>query len=206
AAIDILTSHHFNVWEGGGDIHDVFVDAHLLRGLTCLRSGAYQRAQADFQTATTYPDNLEVGRPIYDIRAIRNHYFIGQSLKLQGSEGYHKHFELASGMEGRDHFMFYKGKALQELAQDVEAMALFDRMIVQGQERLASDEEIDFFAKFGEKGMQNRRRAQAHYLVGLGYYGKGDLDRARAELQKAQSLDINNSWINYYLATVDQSR
>ncbi|MBN1466978.1 DUF5107 domain-containing protein, partial [candidate division KSB1 bacterium] len=51
AAIDILTSHHFNVWEGGGDIHDVFVDAHLLRGLTYLRSGAYQRAQADFQTA-----------------------------------------------------------------------------------------------------------------------------------------------------------
>ncbi|MBN1559152.1 DUF5107 domain-containing protein [candidate division KSB1 bacterium] len=206
AAIDILTNHHFNVWEGGGDIHNVFVDAHLLRGLTFLRCEDYEKAQADFQTATLFPDNLEVGRPIYDMNALRNHYFIGHVLELQGIQQSQEHFELASRMDARDQFLFYKGKALLELSQDDKATALFDRMIKQGQEQLSSDQEIDFFAKFGEKARQNSRRAHAHYLIALGHYGKGDVDRAREELQKAQSLDINNVWINYYLEMIDKSR
>ena len=32
-AIAILEGHHFRKWEGVGNVHDTYVDAHLLRGL-----------------------------------------------------------------------------------------------------------------------------------------------------------------------------
>lgn len=197
-AIDILTTHHFNVWEGGGDIHNVFVDAHLLRGLNYLHSGNYEKARADFETATCYPDNLEVGRPIRDVNAPRNHYFIGLIRKLLRNSDAKEYFELASQSVARGHILFYKANALVELDQKTSAYALFDQMIKEGRTQKSRDD-IDFFAKFGERGSRDTRRARAHLIAGLGYYGKGDTDLAKIELQKAQELDSSNVWVNYYL-------
>jgi len=70
-AIKYLTTHHFNTWEGGGNIHDIYVDAFLLRGLDFFSKKNYTKALSDFQGALKYPRNLEVGRPINDPQACR---------------------------------------------------------------------------------------------------------------------------------------
>ena len=33
-AIDIMKDRHFHLWEGGGQIHDIYVDSHMLKGLS----------------------------------------------------------------------------------------------------------------------------------------------------------------------------
>jgi tetratricopeptide (TPR) repeat protein len=202
AAIKTLTMHHFNVWEGGGSIHGVFVDAFQLRGLQLLNDGQLEAALADFQTATEYPDNLEVGRPSFDRRAGRHHYFLGQVYeRLNQNEKAQAHYQIAADHQSRDDYSYYQALALLKLDKKNEADAIFDQLIERGAKQLERNTEIDFFAKFGEKARQQQRAAQAHYLIALGSYGKGDIDRARTELAQAQELDMNDPWINYY-ATV----
>jgi hypothetical protein len=58
-----MASHHFHVWEGGGGIHGLFVDAHLLRGQKLLDAGNARAALKDFEAAATYPANFDVAEP-----------------------------------------------------------------------------------------------------------------------------------------------
>ena len=59
---------------------------------------------------------------------------------------------------------------------------------------LEKGESLDFFAKFGEREDRATRMASAHYLVGLGYMGKGIKDQAKAEFEKALELNANHLW------------
>ncbi len=43
-ALDYLQSNFFHAQEGREDIHDVYVDAHLLQGLACLGKVSLRRA------------------------------------------------------------------------------------------------------------------------------------------------------------------
>ncbi len=199
AAIKTLTTHHFNVWEGGGSIHGVFVDAHQLRGLQLLAGGQYQRALVDFQTATQYPDNLEVGRPSHDHRAGRHDYFLGRVYEqLDQPEKAQQRYKMAAAHNSRDVYSFYRGLALEKVNEKEKALEIFDQLVELGSRQLQRDNDVDFFAKFGEKDRQQQRAARAHFLIALGAYGKGDTERARAELAKARELDVNNPWVNYY--------
>lgn len=198
-AIKTLTTHHFNVWEGGGDIHNVFVNAHLLRGAQLLQDEQVDAALADFQTATEYPDNLEVGRPTFDRNAGRSHYFLGLVYeKLNQQDKANKHFEAASTQNSRNDLAFYQGMALLKMDKKKEAEDIFDNLVERGTRQLEQNDEIDFFAKFGEKGRQQQRLAQAHYLIALGSLGNGDKNRASSELNVARQFYINDPWINYY--------
>lgn len=71
-----------------------------------------------------------------------------------------------------------------------------------GQERLKGSA-TDFFAKFGEKETQEDRLAAAHYLLGLGCLGTGDVAGAKAELAMAMELHRNNLWARRKLSEVE---
>lgn len=62
-AIKIMDSRHFHLWEGGGEIHDIYVMSHILKGKSLLDKKAYKRAMEEFRLATLYPENLEVPAP-----------------------------------------------------------------------------------------------------------------------------------------------
>ncbi len=62
-AIRIMNTRHFHLWEGGGDIHDVYVTSHILKGKSLLEKKSYKRAMEEFRLATLYPENLEVPAP-----------------------------------------------------------------------------------------------------------------------------------------------
>ena len=83
-AIDYLTNNFFHVREGGGDIHDVYVDAHLLKGLELMNQKKYREALAHFEKASEYPENLSVGRPKNDRRAAEVAYYIGSAHEALG--------------------------------------------------------------------------------------------------------------------------
>ena len=194
-AIDLLSKRHFHVWEGGGGIHNLYVDAHLWRGEEYFAARRYKEALNDYQAALEYPENLEVARPYRGGRDSQIYYFIGTAHEALGdkkraAEFYKKSVEQKQGWS---EIGYYQGLALRKLSKNKEAEQMFEGLIQTGKQRLETAPSMDFFAKFGEKQSALVRNAEAHYLVGLGCLGKGNKEEARAEFKKALELNINHS-------------
>ena len=83
-AIRILDSRHFHVWEGGGEVHGIFVDAHLLKGLKLAAAKKYDAAIREYAAADTYPERLEVGRPDSGGPRAKIYYYMGLAYAGKG--------------------------------------------------------------------------------------------------------------------------
>jgi tetratricopeptide (TPR) repeat protein len=189
-ALELIEGHHFHVWEGGGEIHGVYVDAHLLRGQKEMAGGKYDRALRDYEAALEYPDNLEVGRPSSGGRDAEIHYFIGTALEAKGEktaagDAFKRSAEAASGPPETAYF---QGLSWRKLGQEPRARECFDRLIGLARENLEKGPAMDFFAKFGERESGRRRTAYFHYLLGLGRRGWGEQAEAKTEFRKALEL------------------
>ncbi len=197
-AIELLASRHFHTWEGGGRIHNVYVDAHLLRGQKKLKDKRYLEALEDFEAALEYPENLEVGRPKRDKRTCQTYFFIGSAYEAFGdTQKAREYFEKSASVEvGRSEYSYYKGLALKKLGQEDEAEKIFDELIGSAK----PGPTVTFFAKFGEKQAHNVRTANIHYMLGLAYLGKGIQEEAQAEFEKALDLNINHLWAGVHLS------
>jgi len=193
-AIDLLENHHFHIWEGGGMIHDVYVDAHLLRGQERFKAKKYRDALKDFEAALEYPNNLEVGRPHRDARTSQVNYLIGTAHEALGrAEQARQCFEKSvAGQYGWSEISYCQGLAYRKLGQEREAIEVFDGLIKLGKERLAASAGLDFFEKFGERQSEVSRLAHAHYLLGLGHLGKGIKAEAKAEFEQVLKLNPNH--------------
>jgi tetratricopeptide (TPR) repeat protein len=203
-AVDYLTNNQFHIREGGGEIHDVYVDAHLLRGLRYLRQGKPKDALTDFQAASEYPDNLSVGRPGNDSRAAQVAYYTASAYEALGDsqkagEFYRKAAD-QKGTGGWPEARFYQGLSLVKLGQKSRADEIFDDLVKTGKQRLSGMATEDFFAKFGGGQTAAARQASAHYILGLGYRGKGQNDQAKAEFEKAVQLNVSDVWAAAQLA------
>ena len=83
-AIDLLEHHHFRVWEGESGVHDLYADAHLLRGRKFLRSSQYAEARRDFEAALEYPDRFETSRPDRGGKPAEVCYMLGTVCEAEG--------------------------------------------------------------------------------------------------------------------------
>jgi len=197
-AVDALATQHFHVREGGGEIRDVYVDAHLLRGISRLKAGNPEQALVDFLAAAEYPENLSVGKPKNDPRAAQFAYYTGCAYEASGDaqkakECFEQGTQEHGGYRSPD-ARFYRAMCLRKLDRETEAMADFDELIKSGTERLARGEDTDFFAKFGERQSRQVQQASANYMLGLGYLGKGNVAAARAGFETAAKLNVSHVW------------
>jgi len=204
-AIEFLTTHHFRKWEGVGNIHSTYVDAHLLRGWEHLEAGRYEEAISDFEAALMYPENLEVAERYDGGRSCQVNYWIGATYKALGdAESSRAYFKKAAhGPASQPELGYYQGLALRELGLEKDANETFDELILTGKQRLEAGEGMAFFAKFGEKTRREKRMAHAHYLVGLGLLGKGEREQAKAEFAEALELNVNHLWARKELAALE---
>ena len=210
-AIGLLENRHFHLWEGGDDelsnVHELNVDAHLLRGQESFRARKYQEALKDFEAALDYPDRFEMGRPYRGGREPQIYYLIGTAYEALGNaaqakESYRKSLEMKLGRgDSRQPLLYFQGLSCRRLGQAAKAAQIFDDLIRNGQQRLRG-QSADFFAKFGGARSESAEKAQAHYLTGLGYLGKGLTVQARQELEAAHRLDINHLGVQTQLAAL----
>jgi tetratricopeptide (TPR) repeat protein len=193
-AIELLGSRHFHVWEGGGEIYGIFVEARLLRGRRLLKAGKAEPALADFEAALTYPSNLDVAAPSSGGGSAKVLYFIGLAREaLNDANGAKAAYEKAlSFRHGWSEPSFYRGLAARKLGREDEAAAAFEGLLGFARERLKAAPAMDFFEKFGEKESALRLQAQAHFLAGLGHFGLGKKAEAEAEFRKALELNPNH--------------
>ncbi|KPK37396.1 MAG: hypothetical protein AMJ65_14670, partial [Phycisphaerae bacterium SG8_4] len=207
-SLDFLANNHFHVREGGGHIHDVYVDGHLLRGLRYLKAGKFDEALKDFHAASKYPENLSVGRPRNDGRAPQVAYHIATAYEALGNEEKAgEYYKKAVGQRvsgGPSEARFYQGLSFCKQGRQDVADKMFDELIRSGQQRLAERSTVDVFAKFGEGQTAAARKASAHYALGLGYLGKGQSTKAKTEFEKAVELNVSHVWARARLAELDK--
>ncbi|MDR1585048.1 MAG: tetratricopeptide repeat protein, partial [Prevotellaceae bacterium] len=195
-AISILQNRHFHVWEGGGLVHDIFVDSHLLKGLAYLNSGKFDNAVREFETADTYPENLEVGRPYNGGQYAKIYYYMGKAYQAKKQLGKAKAcFEKSAAetvsISKREHneLDIYRALSCQELSDTEKASAIIESCGNYVNAQLNGSSILDEYSKFGEDGTHSEQLARLLYLKGLVCYAQNDVEQA-GELFK-QALEAN---------------
>lgn len=202
-ALAMCGSRDFPQWEGVDKMYGSYLNACLLRGYGHLRAGRYKEALNDGFTAQKYPENMMVAEEYRGGRACEAYYFVGLVYEKMGNlknarEAWTKAVNLRQNDQLSDIY-FYKAMCLKKLGKTDEAGKIFNGLISYGKERLER-EEIDFFAKFGERLTPDDRKADAHYLIGLGYLGKDMQQEAKKEFSDAEKLNMNHIWAKEYLS------
>lgn len=200
--IDLLGHRHFHVWEGGGDIHNVYINAHLLKGRQHFAARRYKQALDDYAAALRYPENLEVGRPEHPPRDGEIYYHLGTAYEALGDNSQARaHFEKAVAEKSDlSEIRYFQGLALRKLGQEAQATHVFDGLIQAGRQELDATSDPDYFAKFGERRPEAVRIAHARYLMGLGYLGQGKRGDAKTEFEKVLEKNGNHLWAKVHLA------
>jgi tetratricopeptide (TPR) repeat protein len=194
-SIQLLESRHFRLWEGEErGPHDLFVDAHLLRGEKLLKAGKADKALDDFLKADEYPDRFEAGRPHEGGgRNPRVDYSTGTAYEAMGKRDKAlEYYRLAVQFEHRGgESEFYMGLARRKLGEESKALQLFDGLIESGKRMLAPRTAESFYEKFGSGRSESVRQARGHYMTGLGLLGKGQKAEAKREFESAVRLDYS---------------
>ena len=199
--IKILDTRHFHVWEGGGQVHSVYVDAHLLKGLQFLQEKRYAPAVKEFEKADLYPENLETGRPAGGGHSAKGFYYMGEACKRAGnSEKANECFETAAQATGSrrrnalSEDIYFSTLALRELGRTAEAADLLLTLKNGVAQQLNSQVLIDEYSKFGEDGSRSERLANLHYLNALVYLAEGNKPKAKEAFDLSLRMNRNQIW------------
>ena len=202
-----MTARHFHVWEGGGEIHDIYVDSHLLKGMDLLKSGNYKEAVKEFETADLYPENLEVGRPETGRHSAKGYYYLGKAYQALGNKKKAKEsFDIAANSQVRRRRMelasentLFNALAMNEAGRQAESKELLQKLSTEIEEQLAGRVTVDAYSKFGEDGSRDERIANLNYLKGLLECYKGNDATGKVLLQKAVDMSPNLIWAKQFL-------
>lgn len=204
-SLAILTTRRFHVWEGAAALHAPFVDACLLRGLKKLASGQPARALRDFQTANTYPENLQAGRPGDAGQGPKIHYYTSRAYRALGNAP-HAERELRKALEGRvadGEMNYYRLLACRELG-DAKGAAEQSKRLQAAVAELERPEIVDAYAKFGGENTPNERvesrAAGAAYLKGLAALADNHSQEARRWFEEAIKLRPALIWARHLLS------
>lgn len=206
-AINLMATRHFHVWEGGGEIHDIYVDSHLLKGMDLLKSGKNKEAIKEFETADLYPENLEVGRPETGGHSAKGYYYMGKAYQSLGNKKKAKEcFDIAANNQVRRRRMqlasentLFNALAMNEIGKSTESKELMQKLSNELDSQLAGRVSVDAYSKFGEDGSRDERIANLNYLKGLLECTNGNESSGKALLQKAIDMNPNLIWAKQFL-------
>ena len=199
-AIQIMDNRHFHLWEGGGQIHGIYADSHMLKGMTLLAKKSYQKAIQEFDLATQYPSNLEVApshRGGYEAKA---YYLIGEAYEglMQADKAQEFYLKAAEAKYpgGMNDLSFYHVKAIQKVGKSTEASAALKEM----EENLSRIRKnaIDSYAKFGDSN-KNEQESNIAFYSALIHLLKNELSEAQSDLRQAVQLNPDNIWAGFML-------
>jgi tetratricopeptide (TPR) repeat protein len=208
-AIDFMHSNHFRRWEGLGNIHTTYVNAHILRGKNHFKAKQYKEAITDYEAALEYPENLEVAKPYHGGRTCEVYYLMGVTYEASGyaekAKEFYEKSTTTKKREGWSALGYYQGLAFKKLGQKDKANQTFEGLIKFANKKLEEAKvggSMQFFAKFGKKRSKNDQMADAYYLLGLGYLGEGKKTEAKASFEKALKLNVNHLWAKIHLSEI----
>jgi tetratricopeptide (TPR) repeat protein len=210
-AIKMMTGRKFAVAEGANlNVSDQWTNAHILRGQQNIAAQRYKEALVDLQTAVTVPDNLPSrwsgggGARSAEIAYLTGLAYEGLGDRAKATESWNRAAAQGQSGGGRRGGMggggpvtaggsqsYYQALCLEKLGQADKAKTIFQSLVDSGQLALkqAAPAEAGLGGRGGAGQSPRLRSANAHYMIGLGYLGLGDVAKAKAEL--AQAVEIS---------------
>ena len=168
-AHEILTTRRFHVWEGADGLLAPFVESCLGLGRDLMAKKDYKTALKFFEESTTYPENLQAGRPGDAGTEPKSRYFMAQCKKALGDEAGYK-MELENSLKGWIHageMDYWRVKALRELGRDSETAPLIAELKQAIKElETPQPEVINAYAKFAGDNSAMERAAKAREKAG----------------------------------------
>lgn len=206
-AIDIMSKRHFHVWEGGGEVHGIYTDSHLLKGLDLLTSNSFENAIKEFELADLYPINLEVGRPDAGGHSMKGYYYMGKAYqKLGKRKEAHNSFSIAANEITNKKYqlilsdeMIFKAMAMKEVGKTTESKDLLKKISSEIGNQLKGNVSTDSYSKFGEDGSKEKMTANLYYLDGLLNCMQGHAKEGKVLFQKSLELDSSLIWAKKFL-------
>ena len=197
-AIRILSDRHFHLWEGGGQVHGIYVDSHMLKGLELLKRKQFNKAIAEFDLANQYPRNLEVAPSHRGGYEAKVYYLSGIAYEgLKQADKARECFEKSAAAVtrgGLSDLNYYKAKSLNKLGKKAEAEAVLADML-SVKERLQKNL-MDSYAKFGEAN-RNVQQSNMSYFIGLIDLLQGNEAKAKEAFSEALRLYPGNIWAKW---------
>ena len=196
-SIALLSNRHYHLWEGGGEIHDFYEDAHMLKGLNMLKQKKYKNAIKEFDLATQYPENLEVAPSTRQSCDAKTSYLSGIAFEAlhqpdKAKAAFKQSATSLTGDEGE--YIYYKILSLRKLNRTDEAKSRLEDMQKKQQEM--QNHLMDNYAKFGEAN-QNVSQSNLSYYCGLVDLLTGDKRKAKQEFDASLKYYSGNIWAEY---------
>jgi tetratricopeptide (TPR) repeat protein len=223
-AYELLLTRQFHPWEGG----EGKVSGEYLRSLTELAKSDLHAGQATAAVARltqalapAYPPNLGEGK-LPGAPENELHYWLGCAHAALGQpEAARAAWQLATA--GRSEpaaalfyndappdQLFYQGLAWRQLGDETRSQAIFDRLLAYGQQHLADDVKLDYFAVslpdllVFEDDLSRRNALHCRYLIGLGYLGLSQLPEAETALAAVLAEDGRHAGAQVHLRLLRQ--
>ena len=171
-----------------------------------LEKGDAAKAKALLERALVFPHNLGEGK-LEGAKDNNIHYYLGLCERALGNEeaavahltrAAAGNEEPASAMYYNDQpaeLILYEGLAARALGDADHASARFHKLIAYGEKHYYDKVRIDYFAvslsdlQLFDEDLTVRNRAHCEYLIALGSYGLGDMERAKAYYDAALAID-----------------
>lgn len=206
-ALAIIENRRFHPWEGGeGKVTTQYAVALTQLARAALDKGDAAKAKALLERALVFPHNLGEGK-LEGAKDNNIHYYLGLCERALGNEeaavahltrAAAGNEEPASAMYYNDQpaeLILYEGLAARALGDADHASARFHKLIAYGEKHYYDKVRIDYFAvslpdlQLFDEDLTVRNRAHCEYLIALGSYGLGDMERAKACYDAALAID-----------------
>lgn len=209
-AKELIDSRCFHPTEGGeGKITGQYVFCRVELAKIAISEKRYSDAIELLNETDYYPHNLGEGK-LANAEENDICYYKGIAYKGIGDEkSAVVYFEKATkgSKEPQQAFfyydqqpdkIFYQGLAWRELGHEDKANSRFYKLIDHGKKHLFDKCKIDYFAvslpdlAIWEDDLDKRNKIHCNYVMGLGYLGLNDYEKAQELLEAVTRLDINH--------------
>lgn len=222
-ALELIMDRQFHPWEGGeGKVPGQYLYSHVEIAKKAISKGEYQKAINHLNQTCHYPHNLGEGK-IYGAQENDFNYWLGcayEGLGLQeqavsswekASMGLSEPAAAIYYNDQQPDKIFYLGLALIKLGREADAKNRFKKLLGFGEKHLKIPFKMDYFAVslpdllIFEDDLQVRHEQYCHYLMGLGYLGLGNKEKATKEFEYILEQDtyhigarIHMNYCNHY--------
>ena len=213
----LIDARQFHPWEGGeGKVPAQYQICRVELAKVCIADKDFNSAIKLLNECLEYPHNLGEGK-LHGAQENDFYYWLGcayDGLKL--NEKARECWELAKDgnsepaaaifyNDQKPDKIFYQGLALLKLGRMDEAKNRFENLISYGKLHLDEKIKLDYFAVslpdllIWEDDLTYRNKIHCKYMMGLGYLGTGDIEKAKVLLEEACQMDVNHQGVQIHL-------
>ncbi len=209
-ALALLAKRQFHPWEGGeGKVTTQYRIALTELARKHLQNKAYDQALSCLKNAQVYPHNLGEGKlfgtPENDLFYLEGLAYEGLNDFSSASQSFEKAIQGKSEPaqaifynDAQPDQILYQGLARTKRGETTDAQELFTRLIAFGKAHLRDEIKLDYFAVslpdllVFDADLNQRNYIHCQYMMGLGYLGLGEADRANECFERVLQLNVNH--------------